>query len=138
LIRLKLLKLDLDKHVLLITMHHIVSDGWSMGIFFKELSELYNAYLQNQEPNLPALPIQYADFALWQRQWLQGEVLDAQLSYCKQQLSDIPDRLELRRDNPRPKELTYKGASCHYTLSKEIKAQPNQFSQQRGCSLFMT
>ncbi|KAB2912604.1 MAG: non-ribosomal peptide synthetase, partial [Bacteroidetes bacterium] len=138
LIHLKLFKLASDEHLLLITMHHIICDGWSMGIFFKELSELYNAYLQNQDPDLPLLPIQYADFALWQRQWLQGEVLERQLSYWKQQLSDIPDLLALPTDKPRPKELTYKGASYHYVLSKDIKNQLNQFSQQHGCSLFMT
>ena len=138
LIRLKLIKLSLHEHALLITMHHIISDGWSMGIFFKELSELYNLYLQGQEPNLPSLPIQYADFTLWQRQWLQGDVLEAQLYYWKQQLSDIPDLLELPTDRPRPKELTYKGSAYHYTLSKEIKDQLNKLSQQQGCSLFMT
>ena len=137
LIRLKLLKLSSQEHVLFITLHHIISDGWSMGIFFKELSVLYNAYLEGQKPDLPFLPIQYADFALWQRQWLQGDVLEAQLSYWKQQLADIPDLLELPTDKPRPKELTYKGATYSYSLSKEIKDQLNQLSQQQGTSLFM-
>ncbi|NDC22381.1 amino acid adenylation domain-containing protein, partial [bacterium] len=138
LIRLKLLHLSSQEHILLITMHHIISDGWSMGIFFKELSELYNAYQENRKPNLSPLPIQYADFALWQRQWLQGDVLEAQLSYWKHQLTDIPDLLEFPTDKPRPKELTYQGATYHYVLSKEIKDQLNQLSQQQGTSLFMT
>ena len=101
-------------------MHHIVSDGWSMGIFFKELSILYKA-LQNQDHNLPALPIQYADFALWQRQWLQGDVLESQLAYWKQQLSDIPDLLELPTDKPRPKELTYQGSIITILSLKKLK-----------------
>ena len=91
------------------------------GIFFKELSALYNAYVEDKEPSLPSLPIQYADFALWQRNWLQGEVLEQQLSYWKHQLSDIPDLLDLPTDKPRPKELTYQGASYHFSFSKEIK-----------------
>ena len=109
-----------------------------MGIFFKELSELYNAYAQGKEPSLPSLPLQYADFALWQRDWLQGEVLEQQLSYWKQQLADIPDLLALPTDKPRPHELTYKGATYHTSFSKEIKDQLNQLSQQQGTSLFMT
>lgn len=113
LIRVKLLILAKEEHILLITLHHIISDGWSMGIFFKELSELYNAYAQGKEPSLPSLPLQYADFALWQRDWLQGEVLEQQLSYWKQQLADIPDLLALPTDKPRPHELTYKGATYH-------------------------
>ncbi|MBL8676522.1 MAG: amino acid adenylation domain-containing protein, partial [Alphaproteobacteria bacterium] len=138
LIRVKLLILSKKEHVLLITMHHIISDGWSMGIFFRELSALYNAYAEGKEPSLPSLPVQYADFALWQRNWLQGDVLEQQLSYWKQQLSDIPDLLNLPSDKPRPKELTYQGASYHYNLSRETKDQLNQLSQQQGCSLFMT
>ena len=86
LIRLKIVQLNIHHHILFITMHHIISDGWSIDIFFKELSQFYNAYLQAQEPHLPELPIQYADFAIWQRDWLQGEVLEAQLAYWKQQL----------------------------------------------------
>ncbi|NBQ48548.1 MAG: non-ribosomal peptide synthetase, partial [Sphingobacteriia bacterium] len=107
LIRLKILKLSSQSHILLITLHHIISDGWSMGIFFKEFSEFYNASLKNQQPNLLPLPLQYADFALWQRQWLQGEVLEAQLAYWKQQLINLPDLLEFPVNKPRPKELTY-------------------------------
>jgi len=138
LIRLKLLKLSSQEHILLMTLHHIITDGWSMSIFFKELSALYNAYLEGSELDLPPLPIQYADFALWQRNWLQGEVLEAQLSYWKNHLSDIPDLLELPTDKPRPKELTYKGNCYQVTLSKEVKDQLNQLSQEQGCSLFMT
>src|SRR5690606_27958565 len=132
--RVKLLKLGEEEHILLMTMHHIISDGWSMEIFFKELAVLYNAYTEGKESNLLPLPLQYADFALWQRNWLQGDVLDQQLSYWKTQLSGIPDLLELPTDKPRPKELTYRGAYYHIALSKEIKDQLNQLSQEQGCS----
>ncbi|MBW8359367.1 MAG: non-ribosomal peptide synthetase, partial [Weeksellaceae bacterium] len=138
LIRVKLLILGKEEHILLITLHHIICDGWSMGIFFKELSELYNAYAEGKEVSLPALPLQYSDFALWQREWLQGEVLEKQLSYWKQQLSGIPDLLDLPMDKPRPQELSYKGATYHTHLSKEIKDQLNQLARQEGASLFMT
>ena len=138
LIRIKLLILAKEEHILLITLHHIIFDGWSIEVFFKELSELYNAYLEGKEPSLPPLPIQYADFTLWQREWLQGEVLEQQLSYWKQQLADIPDLLELPTDKPRPKERLYQGATYQTSFSKEIKDQLNQLSQQHGTSLFMT
>ncbi|MBY0463081.1 MAG: amino acid adenylation domain-containing protein, partial [Alphaproteobacteria bacterium] len=138
LIRVKLLILAKDDHILLITLHHIISDGWSMEIFFKELSSLYNAYAQAKEPSLAPLPLQYADFSLWQREWLQGEVLEQQLSYWKEKLLNIPDLLELPTDKLRPKELSYRGASYHYTFSKEIKDQLNQLAQHHQASLFMT
>ena len=106
--------------------------------FFKELSHLYNAYAADKEPCLSPLPLHYADFALWQREWLQGEVLEQQLSYWQQQLFGVPDLLELPTDKPRPKELTYKGASYHTTFSKEVKDQLNQLAQHHQASLFMT
>jgi amino acid adenylation domain-containing protein len=138
LIRVQLLVLSPEKYVLLITLHHIISDGWSMGIFFRELTVLYDAYAEEVSPLLPALPLQYADFALWQRQWIQGEVLDKQLNYWKGQLAGIPDLLELPTHQQRPKELTYKGAMYHASFSKEIKAKLNQIAQDNHASLFMT
>lgn len=138
LIRLKLFKLSSNEHILLLNMHHIISDGWSMGIFFKELSALYNAYSEGINPELPALPFQYADFALWQRDRLQGEILESQLSYWKKQLAGIPDLLELPTDKPRPKELTYQGASYEFTFSKDIKEGLNKLSQEHQTSVFMT
>ncbi|MBL8675936.1 MAG: amino acid adenylation domain-containing protein, partial [Alphaproteobacteria bacterium] len=138
LIRVKLLILAKEEHILLITLHHIISDGWSMEIFFKELSILYNAYELGKDPSLPSLLVQYADFALWQREWLQGEVLEQQLSYWKHQLAGIPDLLDLPTDKPRPKELTYKGAIYHTTLSKQLKDNLNKLSQDYEVSLFMT
>ena len=90
LLRVKLLRLAEQEHVVLLTMHHIVSDGWSVGVLIKEVGALYAAYAAGQESPLPELPIQYADFALWQRDYLQGEVLDQQLGYWRRQLSGAP------------------------------------------------
>jgi hypothetical protein len=140
LIRVKLIVLSQEEHVLLVTFHHIISDGWSMDIFFKEISHLYNEYLKGEEAEstLPDLPVQYADFTLWQRGWLQGEALEQQLAYWKKQLSDIPELLEIKTDKLRPKELTYKGARYKYTLSKDIRNQLSKLSEQNDASLFMT
>ncbi|MDF0607194.1 condensation domain-containing protein, partial [Neisseriaceae bacterium TC5R-5] len=95
LIRGQLLRLSEAEHILLLTQHHIISDGWSMGVFVQELSTLYQAFSEAKVDPLPALPIQYADYALWQRNWLQGEVLQQQLSYWREHLSGAPALLEL-------------------------------------------
>jgi len=138
LIRAKIVILSKKEHILLITQHHIISDGWSTEIFFTELSTLYTAYIEGRESSLLPLVLQYADFALWQRDWLQGKVLEQQLSYWKQQLAGIPDLMDFPTDKPRPKELTYQGASYHTTFSPEIKDPLNQLAQDHQVSLFMT
>ena len=97
-----MLRLGADEHVLLlVTMHHIVSDGWSMGVLIRELAALYAAY-PGRPIRCPPLPIQYADYAVWQRGWLQGEVLEAQAEYWREQLAGAPALLELPTDRPRP------------------------------------
>ncbi len=138
LFRAKLLVLNERENVLLVSMHHIVSDGWSMGLFVKELAVLYDAYAQDKSPNLLPLPIQYADFALWQRQWLQGDVLQSQLNYWQKQLKDAPALLPLPTDRPRPAVQTFAGARQEFALSLELTQQLTQLSQQQGCTLFMT
>ena len=110
LFRASLLRLAEDDHVLLLTMHHIVSDGWSMGIFTRELTALYEAFSEGKPSPLPELPIQYADFAVWQREWLQGEVLEKQLSYWRERLGGDLPVLELPTDRSRPAVQTYAGA----------------------------
>jgi len=138
LFRAKLLVLNETENVLLVSMHHIVSDGWSMGVFVKELAALYEAYAQDKSPNLLPLPIQYADFALWQRQWLQGDVLQSQLNYWQKQLKDAPALLPLPTDRPRPAVQTFAGARQEFALSLELTQKLTQLSQQQGCTLFMT
>ncbi|MCW5315483.1 amino acid adenylation domain-containing protein [Nostoc sp. KVJ3] len=138
LVRATLVVLSETEHVLLLCMHHIVSDGWSMGVFIQELAALYNAYLIGQPSPLTPLPIQYADFALWQRQWLQRDVLQSQLSYWQQQLADAPALLSLPTDRPRPSVQTDNGAYQEFALSQKLTGELTQLSQQQGCTLFMT
>ncbi|MBX9258921.1 non-ribosomal peptide synthase/polyketide synthase, partial [Desmonostoc muscorum CCALA 125] len=138
LIRATLVVLSETEHVLIVCMHHVVSDGWSIGVFVQELTALYNAYSIGQPCLLPPLPIQYADFAIWQRGWLQGEVLQKQLSYWQQQLGDASTFLALPTDRPRPAVQTYHGAYVEFALSVELTQKLTQLSQQQGVTLFMT
>ncbi|MFY0566439.1 amino acid adenylation domain-containing protein [Archangium lansingense] len=138
LLRTCLLRLAPDEHVLLVTMHHIVSDGWSMGVLVREVAALYTAFASGQQPSLPPLPIQYPDFALWQRSWLQGEVLDSQLRYWKQQLSGAPAHLELSTDKPRPPVQTFRGSSIPVSLPKALSESLKSLSTRLGVTPFMT
>ncbi|WP_353931424.1 non-ribosomal peptide synthase/polyketide synthase [Okeanomitos corallinicola TIOX110] len=138
LIRATLIVLSETEYILSICIHHIVADGWSMGVFIDELMALYNAYIQGQESPLEALQIQYADFAIWQRNWLQGEVLDRQLNYWEKQLKTAPTFLELPTDRPRPAVQTFAGAYQEFTLSAELTDKLTKLSQQYGVTLFMT
>ncbi|WP_375497255.1 amino acid adenylation domain-containing protein [uncultured Nostoc sp.] len=138
LLRAKLLRLSKQEHILLLTMHHIVSDGWSIGVMVRELATLYQAFCNGQPSPLPALPIQYVDFAVWQREWLQGEVLETQISYWLKHLENAPKVLELPTDHPRPAIQTFRGATYSFKLSKELSASLNKLSEQQGSTLFMT
>ncbi|MFN6487124.1 MULTISPECIES: non-ribosomal peptide synthetase, partial [unclassified Nostoc] len=138
LVRATLVVLSQTENILLVCMHHIVSDGWSAGVFVYELVTLYNAYSIGQPSHLTPLPIQYADFALWQRQWLQGDVLQSQLSYWQQQLQDAPALLSLPTDRPRPAQQTYNGTHQEFVLSGELTSKLAKLSQEQGCTLFMT
>jgi amino acid adenylation domain-containing protein len=138
LVRASLVKLGPEEHVLLMTMHHIISDGWSMGgIFFRELAMLYRAFSAGQPSPLPELPIQYADFAVWQRNWLRGDVLKQQLDYWRQQLADVPP-LDLPTDRPRPEEQRFHGAHQSIKLPAELSAKLQALGRQEGATLFMT
>jgi len=108
LIRARLLRVREQEHWLLLTLHHIITDGWSSGVLARELSELYAAHDRGEASSLPALPVQYADYAVWQREWLQGEVLEQQLAYWKPALADLP-ALELPTDRPRPPIASFRG-----------------------------
>jgi amino acid adenylation domain-containing protein len=138
LLRASVLRLSEQEHVLLCTMHHIISDGWSMGVLIKELTTLYEAYATGQQSPLPELEIQYADYAHWQREWLRGEVLEKQLSYWKQQLAGAPAVLELPADYPRPAVQSFRGAHQSLTLSAELSNGLKALSQREGVTLFMT
>ncbi len=138
LIRAGLLMLSPDEHVLLLTMHHIVSDGWSMAVLIGEIAALYEAFSAGRPSPLAELPIQYADFAAWQRRWLRGEVLDRQLAYWKRQLADAPAVLELPADRPRPAVQTYDGAAHFFALPESLSASLQAESRRAGVTLFMT
>ncbi|MGH8773154.1 MAG: condensation domain-containing protein, partial [Burkholderiales bacterium] len=138
LLRVCLLKLGEEDHGLLVTLHHIVTDGWSMGVFIHELSALYQAFATGRPSPLAALPIQYADFAAWQREWLQGEVLEGQLGYWQQQLTGAPGLLELPTDRPRPAVQSFRGASVAFGLEAELTHGLKALSQRAGVTLFMT
>ena len=138
LLRAALLRLDDQDQVLLLVLHHIVSDGWSMGILFRELETLYEAFSHSRPSPLPQLAIQYGDFARWQRDWLQGQVLEDQVNFWKQQLADAPAVLELSTDRPRPVIQTFNGAYHTSIVGKELTASLNELSRREGVTLFMT
>jgi amino acid adenylation domain-containing protein/non-ribosomal peptide synthase protein (TIGR01720 family) len=138
LIRVVLLRLAEEEHVVLLTVHHIVSDGWSTGIFIEEIAALYDAFSNGRPSPLPDLPIQYADFASWQRQWLQGEVLEEQLAYWKQQLAGSPPVLELPTDYPRPSVQTFRGAIQEVKFPKDLSEALKKVGRDEGVTLFMT
>ena len=139
LLRVTLLRLTADEHILLLTMHHIVADGWSLGVLLQELSLLYVSFANEPLP-LPELPIQYADFAVWQRQHLQVRENGSSplLNYWQQQLQDAPPLLELPTDYPRPARQTFSGSSEFFTLDKQLASSLEKISQKAGTTLFMT
>lgn len=137
LIRGRLLRLHPDQHVLLITMHHIVSDGWSIGVLIRELTELYQAHRDGRSSSLPQLPIQYGDYAQWQRRWLRGKVLDQQLSYWRDHLKNAPSQLDLPADRQRPAVHSYRGGSVAVRLDAQLSAALKRFAQRHQLTLFM-
>ncbi|AEI67145.1 non-ribosomal peptide synthetase [Corallococcus macrosporus] len=137
LLRSALLSLSDEDHVLVLVMHHIVSDGWSMGLLVRELTALYSAFSQGQPSPLPALPLQYADYAVWQRGWLQGDVLEAQLGYWKQQLEGAPRLLELPTDRPRPAVQSLDGAYAPFALGRELSDAVHALARREGATPFM-
>ncbi|MGC5831634.1 non-ribosomal peptide synthase/polyketide synthase [Ralstonia pseudosolanacearum] len=138
LIRGRLVKLGEQEHVLLITMHHIVSDGWSQGVLARELGALYEAYRSGGEDPLPALPIQYADYAVWQRRWLEGGELQRQGAYWEQALAGAPTLLSLPTDRARPAQQDYAGGSVEVVFDETLSADLKRLSQRHGTTLFMT
>src|SRR5205085_6343162 len=137
-LRVSLQRLAEDDHAIFVTMHHIISDGWSVRLFARELTILYEAFAHHGPSPLAELPIQYADYAHWQRRWLDGEALDEQLSYWKQQLADAPARLKLPTDRPRPSIQSLRGSRQRIALSKQLTDSLKALSQREGATLFMT
>ena len=138
LLRVTLLKLSPEEHLLLLTIHHIVCDGWSIEVFFREITTHYEAFLIGTPSPLSALPIQYSDFAHWQRQWLQGEVLEKGLNYWKQQLAEIPPLLSLPTDRPRPNVQSFRGDIERFQIKADLTKKLRELSRQSGATLFMS
>ena len=136
LLRVRLLRVADDEHVLLMTMHHIVSDGWSWGVFLGELGRLYEGGTWSGGGEVAEPAIQYGDFAEWQREWLQGEVLDEQLKYWREQLQGM-EMLQLPTDRVRPAEQSYRGGERVVVLSRELSSGLKKLSQREGATLFM-
>jgi amino acid adenylation domain-containing protein len=138
LFQVSLLLIDDEESVLIISMHHIISDGWSMPIFFRELAISYEAFSKHKTPVLPELPIQYADYAIWQRERLRGDFLEEQVSYWKKQLEGITGVLNLPTDRPRPSRQSFRGSSQSLEFSRELTDRLKALSQKQGVTLFMT
>ena len=137
LLRTMLLKLDRNQHLLVLAMHHIVTDGWSISILFRELTQCYEAFIENRQPELKELPVQYAEFAQWQRKFLAGEILQKQVAYWKQKLANAPTILDLPIDHPRPKGHNWQGATEELILDHTVLVALKEFAQAEGATLFM-
>jgi amino acid adenylation domain-containing protein len=138
LMRARLFRLAAEEHVLAVTMHHIISDAWSTNVLTRELGRLYEAYCSGSESNLPELPLQYADYAVWQRKWLEGEVYEEQLSYWKNQLAGAPPILEIPTDRPRPVVRSHRGASQGIYVDAATLEKLKDVSRRNEVTLFMT
>ena len=137
-IRVTLLHLDHEEYVLLLTLHHIASDGWSIDILKRELSILYSSFLKGESSPLSELQIQFADFAYWERQCIEKNILEKQLDYWKRQLADIPTRLELPADRPRPRIQTYNGRVEQFVINHDITVSLEKLSRECGSTMFIT
>jgi pristinamycin I synthase-3/4 len=137
LLRGVLLRLAEENHVVALTLHHIVSDGWSMGILVREVTTLYAAFTEGRPSALPELPVQYADFAAWQCSWLQGEILESEIAFWRRQLAGLPPRLDLPTDRPRPAVQSFRGASRPVRLPAGLTGQMQALGRREGATLFM-
>ncbi|WP_129375984.1 non-ribosomal peptide synthase/polyketide synthase [Pseudomonas aeruginosa] len=137
LLRVRLIRLGEERHVLLLTLHHIVSDGWSMNVLIEEFSRFYSAYATGAEPGLPALPIQYADYALWQRSWLEAGEQERQLEYWRGKLGERHPVLELPTDHPRPAVPSYRGSRYEFSIEPTLAEALRGTARRQGLTLFM-
>ena len=137
LLRVRLIRLGEERHVLLLTLHHIVSDGWSMNVLIEEFSRFYSAYATGAEPGLPALPIQYADYALWQRSWLEAGEQERQLEYWRGKLGERHPVLELPTDHPRPVVPSYRGSRYEFSIEPALAEALRGTARRQGLTLFM-
>ncbi|MBV8893552.1 MAG: amino acid adenylation domain-containing protein, partial [Acidobacteria bacterium] len=137
LLRTLLIRLNSNQHLLVMVLHHIITDGWSIAILFRELTKCYEAFIRGEKPDLPELPVQYAEYAQWQREYITGEVLQEQVEYWKSQLSGAPTVIELPADHPRPAIHSWHGATEELVFDKAILARLKAMAQAEGATLFM-
>jgi amino acid adenylation domain-containing protein len=137
LLRVKLVRIAEQEHVLLLSMHHIVGDGWSSGVMMREFMQLYEGWVKGERPSLPELAVQYADYAVWQREWLQGEVLDKEMEYWRRQLGGVAP-LELPGDHARPAVMSYRGGVVKVGYGAELVEKVKEAGRGRGVTLFMS
>ncbi|MCP4687517.1 MAG: AMP-binding protein, partial [Desulfobacterales bacterium] len=137
LLRVRLLKTEAMEHILLFNMHHIISDGWSMGLLIRELGALYGARVRGRDARLPGPTIRYGDYAHWQRQWLTGGTLQQQTDYWTKQLAGFPELLELPSDRPRPARQSHRGATLYQRIPLETTAGLNRLGREQGATLYM-
>jgi amino acid adenylation domain-containing protein len=137
LLRVSLAKLDPRQHVAMVTLHHIVGDGWSMEVLVREMVALYESFTQGRPSPLPELPVQYADFTVWQRSWLAGPVLEGEVAWWRERLSGLPPLLEMPLDHPRPAVQTYAGGGCPLLLPAELVRRVRKLAHRQGATLFM-
>ena len=138
LLRVLLVQLNRKKYLLVLAMHHIITDGWSISILFRELTHCYEAFTNGKEPQLPDLPLQYAEYAHWQREYLAGDVLAQQVAYWKRKLAGAQTMLDLPTDHSRPKEHGWRGATAELTFETNVLNALKEFAQSEGATLFMT
>ncbi len=138
LFRVTLVRLAPDENALLLTLHHIVTDGWSFDVLSNEISHVYNAHCRGGPPALPTLPVQYADFAAWQRNWLNSGVLERQLAYWRQKLANAPPMLALPTDNPRPAVQRFRGAVLRFVVDRDTRDKLHRLGRVHDATLFMT
>ncbi|HYP23357.1 MAG TPA: condensation domain-containing protein, partial [Actinomycetota bacterium] len=137
LVRFRLLRVAADDHVLVVAIHHVVSDGWSIDVLLRDLGTCYDARLAGDQPSLPDLPIQYADYAVWQREWLSGAELDKQVAYWSDALAGAPALLELPTDRPRPPVQSFDGATAPVSIPPDVVAALNEVAATAGATPFM-
>jgi hypothetical protein len=138
LIRVTLVRVKNDEHILLLALHHIVADAWAMQIFYRELTMLYRTFLKGETPQLPKLPIQYKDYARWQREWLNGDLVEKELAYWREKLRNVPTHIDFSNSRARPAVTANKGELVDVIIGREVSVQLRQLSRKENCTLFMT
>jgi hypothetical protein len=138
LIRVTLVHIKTDEHILLLALHHIVADAWAMQIFYRELTTLYRAFVKGEAPQLPKLPVQYKDYARWQRKWLNGDLVEKELAYWREKLRNVPAHIDFYNSRNRPAVTANKGELVDVIIDKEISDQLRMLSRRENCTLFMT